>query len=127
LGLVVVNSPIAAIWGFLEDESVLSLTAAYSTIGLLIGLAQWLFLLGHFARAWAWPVSSSAGLGLGCGLVLATDLVYRSEVVSVILVFLMYAIATGLVKSWLSAAGKKGENDLVNATEQAHEPDATIS
>lgn len=43
LGLVV--SPIlAGIWGFVDDESVLSLTAACTTIGLLVGLAQWLFL-----------------------------------------------------------------------------------
>ena len=115
-GLVVVNSPIAGIWGFLDDESVLSLTAAYTTIGLLMGLAQWLLLQGHFTRAVVWPFSSAVGLGLGCGLVLASDLVYQSEVISIILVFLVYAIATGLAKAWLSASHKRTESDLVNGT-----------
>lgn len=115
-GLVVVNSPIAGIWGFLDDESVLSLTAAYTTIGLLIGLAQWLLLQSHFTRAVVWPFSSAFGLGLGCGLVLASDLVYRSEVISVILVFLVYTIATGSAKAWLPGSHKRTESDPVNAT-----------
>jgi hypothetical protein len=127
LGLVVVNSPIADIWGFLDEESALSLTAAYTTIGLLIGLAQWLLLESHFTRALVWPLSSAVGLGLGCGLVLATDLVYQSEVVSIILVFLMYTIATGLTKAWLPASYRATESNLANRAQQVDEPDADIS
>ena len=115
LGLVV--SPIlGGIWGFLEDESVLSLTAAYTTIGLLVGLAQWLFLRGHFTKSLVWLLSSAVGLGLGTGLVLATNLIYQSGIVSIILVALVYAIATGLVISWLPASHRKTESNLVNAT-----------
>jgi hypothetical protein len=116
LGLVVINSPISGIWGFLQDESVLSLTAAYTTIGLLIGLAQWLFLRGHFTRSLVWPLSSAVGLGLGTGLVLASNLIHQSGIISVILVFLVYTIATGLVKSWLPASHRKAESNLVDAT-----------
>jgi hypothetical protein len=117
LGLVVINnSPIPGIWGFLEDESVLSLTAAYTTIGLLIGLAQWLFLRSDFTRSLVWPLSSAVGLGLGIGLVLASNLIYQSEIISIILVFLVYTIATGLVMSWLPASHRKTESNLVNVT-----------
>jgi len=115
LGLVV--SPIlAGIWGFLDDESVLSLTAAYTTIGLLVGMAQWLFLRGHFTKSLVWLLSSAVGLGLGTGLVLVSNLIYQSGIISIILVVLVYAIATGLVISWLPASDRKTDSDLVNAT-----------
>jgi hypothetical protein len=116
LGLVV--SPILAgiFWGFLDDESVLSLTAACTTIGLLVGLAQWLFLWGHFTRSLVWPLSSAVGLGLGIGLVLVSNLIHQSGIISIILVVLVYAIATGLVMSWLPASHRKTESNLVNAT-----------
>ena len=116
LGLVV--GPILAgiFWGFLDDESVLSLTAAYTTIGLLVGLAQWLFLRGHFTKSLVWPLSSAVGLGLGTGLVLVSNLIYQSGIISIILVVLVYAIATGLVMSWLPASHRKTESNLVNAT-----------
>ena len=116
LGLVV--SPILAgiFWGFLDDESVLSLTAAYTTIGLLVGMAQWLFLRGHFTKSLVWLLSSAVGLGLGTGLVLATNLINQSGIISIILVVLVYAIATGLVMSWLPASHRKTESNLVNAT-----------
>ena len=116
LGLVV--SPILAgiFWGFLDDESVLSLTAAYTTIGLLVGLAQWLFLRGHFTKSLVWLLSSAVGLGLGTGLVLVSNLINQSGLVSIILVALVYAIVTGLVISWLRASRRKTESNLVNAT-----------
>ena len=119
LGLKLLNSPIyGGIWGFLDldDESVLSSTAAYTTIGLLVGMAQWLFLRGHFTKSLVWLLSSAVGLGLGTGLVLATNLIYQSGIISIILVVLVYAIATGLVISWLPASHRKTESNLVNAT-----------
>ncbi len=116
LGLVV--SPILAgiFWGFLDDESVLSLTAVCTTIGLLVGMAQWLFLRGHFTKSLVWPLSSAVGLGLGTGLVLVSNLIHQSGIISIILVVLVYAIATGLVMSWLPASHRKTESSLVNAT-----------
>ncbi len=116
LGLVV--SPILAgiFWGFLDDESVLSLTAVCTTIGLLVGMAQWLFLRGHFTKSLVWLLSSAVGLGLGTGLVLVSNLIHQSGIISIILVVLVYAIATGLVMSWLPASHRKTESSLVNAT-----------
>src|SRR3990172_2004213 len=115
LGLVV--SPIlGGIWRSLDDESVLSLTAAYTTIGLLVGMAQWLFLRGHFTKSLVWLLSSAVGLGLGTGLVLVSNLIHQSGIVPIILVALVYAIATGLVISWLPASHRKTESNLVNAT-----------
>jgi len=117
LGLEVIDNPICCgIWGFLDDESVLSLTAAYTTIGLLVGLAQWLFLRRHFAKSLVWLLGSAVGLGLGTGLVLTTNLIYQSGFVSIILVVLVYAIATGFVISRLPALHRKTESNLVNAT-----------
>jgi hypothetical protein len=96
LGLVVIPI-LGKIWGFHDDESVLSLTVGYTTIGLLVGLAQWLFLPGQFTKSLVWPLSSAVGLGLGFGLVLASNLIYRSGIISFFLVALVYAIATGFV------------------------------
>jgi len=118
LGLVVSPMLAGIFWGFLDDESVLSLTAAYTTIGLFVGMAQCLFLRGHFARSLVWLLSSAVGLGLGTGLVFATNLINQSGIISIILVVLVYAIATGLVMSWLwlPASHRKTESNLVNAT-----------
>ena len=115
LGLVV--SPILAgvLWGFLDDESVLSLTAAYTTIGLLVGMVQWLFLRGHFAKSLIWLLSSAVGLGLGTGLVLASNLVNQSGIASIILVVLVYSIATGSTISWMPVSHRRTESNLVSA------------
>jgi hypothetical protein len=116
LALVAINRAVSAgTWGVLEDESVLSLTAAYTTIGLLVGLAQWLFLRGHFTKSLVWLLSSAVGLGLGTGPVLASNLINQSGMISIILVVLVYAIATGLVISWLAASQRKTKSNLVNA------------
>jgi hypothetical protein len=111
LGLAVGPMLAGIFWASLDDESVLSLTAAYTTVGLLVGMAQWLLLRGHFAKSLVWLLSSAVGLGLGTGLVLATNLVDQSGIVSIILVVLVYGIATGLVISWLSASHRKTEGN----------------
>ena len=114
VGLVV--SPIlGGIWGFLDDVSVLSLTAAFTTIGLLVGLAQWLLLRGHFNKSLVWLLSSAVGLGLGTGLVLVANLIQQSGIISIILAVSVYAIATGLVIAWLPAYRRRAESNLVNA------------
>ncbi|MGD8632989.1 MAG: hypothetical protein PVF85_05415 [Anaerolineales bacterium] len=118
LGLLVLNSPlISGIWGiFGDDESVLSLMAGYSTIGLLVGLVQWLFLRVHFTKSSVWLLSSAIGLGLGTALVIATSLIYQSGIISISLVVLVYAIATGSVISWMQVSSGDSGNHLVDAT-----------
>ncbi len=100
------------LWGSLDDESVVSLTAFVTTFGLFVGLAQWLFLRGHFSRTPVWPLSSAAGLGLGVGLIFVTDLVDKSGLISIILVVLVYAVLTGWVMAWLARAPGKIEHSL---------------
>ncbi|MCK5635542.1 MAG: hypothetical protein KAI06_10660 [Anaerolineales bacterium] len=115
--LLGINSPISeiisGIWGFLDDESVLSLTLATTTIGVIVGFAQWLFLWSHYTKSLVWLLSSAVGLGLGIGLVLASNLINQSGIVSIILVALVYAIATGLAISWLQASHSKTESNLI--------------
>jgi hypothetical protein len=116
LGHVVIPILDGIFWGFLDDESVLGLTAAYTTIGLLVGLTQWLFVRGHFGKSLVWLVGSAVGLGLGTGLILASDLINRSGEISIIVVALVYALATGLAVAWLSTSHRKTESNLANAT-----------
>jgi hypothetical protein len=111
-----IGSSISGIWGFLEDESVLSLTAAFTSIGILVGFVQWLFLRGHFAKSSVWLLSSAVGLGLGTVLVLASNLIDQSGMASIIVVFLSYTFATGLTISWLSAPNRRPRGNPVNAT-----------
>ncbi len=117
LGLMVLDSPIASgILGFTDYESVLSLTAAFTTIGLLVGLVQWLLLRGHFTKSLVWLLSSAVGLGLGSGLVIGSNLIAQSGVISIILVVLVYATATGLAISWMPVSDTKVETMYLNAT-----------
>ena len=117
MGLVVINSPIHILpLGFLDDESVISLTAVCMTIAFFVGLAQLLLLRGHFTKSLVWLLSSMVGLGLGVALVLVSNLINRSGLISIILVVLVYAIVTGLVISWLRASHRKTESNMVNAT-----------
>jgi hypothetical protein len=102
--------------GNADDESLLSLTYAYTIIGLLIGLFQWFFLRGHFTRALVWPLGSAVGFGLGLGLVLVSDLINHSGIGSIILVVLVYAILTGFVISWLPVSPRSAESNLGNAS-----------
>jgi len=111
---LVVSPLLAGILGFQSDESVLALTTAYTTIGLFVGLAQWLFLRGHFAKSLVWLLCSAAGFGLGMGLVLATSLIDHG-LTSIILVTLVYSVLTGLTISWMQASDTEIEGNLVNA------------
>ena len=54
---------------------------------------------------------SAVGLGLGTWLVFATNLVDQSGIVSIILVVLVYGIATGWVISWLPASPRETESN----------------
>ena len=102
--------------GSLDDESLLAMAASGATIGLCVGLLQWLFLQGHFTKSLVWPLSSAVGFGLGITLILVAELIDRSGEISAILVALVYAIATGFAISWLRASHRKAERPLANAT-----------
>ena len=117
LGLAALNTSTATrILGFTDDESILALSAGYLIIGLFIGLVQWVFLRGHFNKSLVWPLSSAIGLGLGLYLVLVSDLINQSGLASIILVVLVYAIATGLAFSLMPGLESKVEINPVDAT-----------
>ena len=117
LGLAALNTPTAIrILGFTDDESFLALSVGYLIIGLFIGLAQWVFLRGHFNNSLVWPLSSAIGLGLGLYLVLVSDLINQSGLASIILVVLVYAIATGLAFSLMPGLESKVEINPVDTT-----------
>lgn len=99
--------------GSMDDESVVVMTVGLATIGFIAGLVQWVFLWGHFARSWVWPFSTAAGLGLAIALVLVTNLINQSGLMSIILVTLVYATMTGFALSWLAVSPRKTERPLV--------------
>ncbi len=85
----------------IDDEATVTIAGMYAVVGAAIGLSQWFILRRKFTKTVMWIMGSSVGLGLGFGLVLATDLINRSEFVSYTVVVLVYGIATGLILSWL--------------------------
>jgi hypothetical protein len=113
---IVLGPKLAVLWAFADDESVLALTAGTTTIGLFVGLIQTVFLRSQFPKSLVWPLSSAAGLGLGIVLVLVSNLIDESGLISINVVAVVYAMVTGLVVSWLSAPRKKTESPLLNAT-----------
>jgi len=112
--LIGIDSPILGMWGFLDDESILGMTAGVATFGFLLGLAQWFFLRGRLARSLVWPVASGVGLGLGIGLALASNLM-NLGLVAIILVTLVYSGVTGLAILWMYFAGERIEGHSASA------------
>lgn len=100
------------IWHIADDESIIMLTAGGFEIGLLIGIPQWLILRHQFSNSLIWLLGSSVGTALGILLVLATDLINQSGIISYILAALVYAIVTGLV---LSRLFTKQQTNVINA------------
>jgi hypothetical protein len=113
--LMGIDNPILGMWGFLDDESILGLTAGAATFAFLLGLAQWLFLRDRFPRSLVWPVASAVGLGLGIGLALASNLMNQG-LVPITIVTLVYSAVTGLAISWIYLADERVEGNLASAT-----------
>lgn len=104
---IIINIP-DGLWTIVDDESILVLTAGYLILGFLIGLPQWLLLRRKFTRASLWIPGTAIALGLGFGLVLVTDFVHQYEVVSYILIVLLYAAITGLILTrWMVDKGSQ--------------------
>jgi hypothetical protein len=97
------------------DETVLVLTVGYIMMGLTVGLPQWLILRRHLTHSSIWLLGSSAGVGLGFWIILATDLVHQSGVISFIIAVLVYPIATGLILSSLNTKHDPSQVDAASA------------
>lgn len=102
------------LWLTIDDESIAVLTLVYLVIGFAIGLPQWLILRQWFSKSSIWLLGSSLGVALGFWLVLATNLIHWSEIVSYFVVVLLYASATGLVLVRLLSHHHKSRVSVVN-------------
>jgi hypothetical protein len=89
------------LWQIVDDQSPAALAVGYLLIGLIIALPQWLLLRHQFSNSSIWLLGSSIGVALGFGLVLATDLINQSTIISYIVAVFVYAISTGLILSRL--------------------------
>jgi hypothetical protein len=99
-----------------DDESLATLTISYLVIGLIIALPQWLLLRRQFSYSSIWLLGSSLGVAVGVGIVIATDLINQSTILSYVIAALAYAISTGLTLSWLIAKRDQSQSNLVSAT-----------
>jgi hypothetical protein len=89
-----------------DDESPLLIATLYLIGGLLIGLPQWFLLRPIFPKASLWILATAGGLALGILLVLSTNLINLSGILSFIVAALFYTVATGITLShWLIQPG----------------------
>ena len=102
--------------GLVDDESIAVLTAGFAVMGFATGLIQWFLLRRQFTKSLVWLLGSTVGISLGSVLVLASDLVNKSGIISIILVVLLYATATGLTLEWLRGHDDHSHNRLPQAT-----------
>jgi hypothetical protein len=99
-----------------DDESIAVLTAGFAVMGFTTGLIQWFLLRRQFTKSLVWLLGSTVGISLGSVLVLASDLVNKSGIISIILVVLLYATATGLALEWIRGHDDRSRNRLPQAT-----------
>jgi hypothetical protein len=99
----------------LDDESILALTSGYFVLGFSIGLPQWLMLRRQLAKSSIWLLSSSIAVAAGFWLVLITDLINQSGMLSAIVVVFIYPTITGLALAWLIANHNSSYPKLNNA------------
>jgi hypothetical protein len=89
------------LWEILDGESTPVLSALFAILGLAVGLPQWLLLRRSYPHAFVWPVASAAGVAGGFAFVLASGLINASEVLSYVVVVVVYSCVTGLILAWL--------------------------
>jgi hypothetical protein len=100
--LVMRHSPNVWLPFAVDDESPIVLTTGYLIGGILIGLAQWFLLRPIFPKASLWIPATAGGLALGILLVLSTNLINISGILSFVVAALFYTVLTGITLSyWL--------------------------
>jgi len=104
------------LWQVVDDESIAALTAGYLLIGFSIGLPQWLILRRQLSKSSIWFLGSSIGVAAGIWIILVTDLISQSGIISYIVGALVYSIVTGLILSGLLAYQNHSQANLAAAT-----------
>jgi hypothetical protein len=99
-----------------DNESIAALTGGYLLIGFAIGLPQWLILRRQLPKSSIWLLGSSIGVAMGFWIILVTDLISQSGIISYIVGALVYSIVTGLILSGLLAYQNHSQANLAAAT-----------
>jgi hypothetical protein len=95
-----------------DGESLTALTTAYILIGFTVGLLQWFILRRQFSGSSLWLLGSSVGVGFSFWLILATNLINQSGIISFIVGVLVYTIVTGLILIKLLAHHYQSETNM---------------
>ena len=104
------------LWFDAGDDSLVAMTSMLLVVGLIIGLLQWIILRRQLVRASLWLLGSAIGVAGSFWLIMVTDLIHQSGVVSYAVVALVYSGMTGLVLSGLLAYNNQSQPRLANAT-----------
>ena len=104
------------LWQVVDNDSIAALTAGYFLIGFAIGLPQWLILRRHISKSGIWLLGSSIGVTAGFWIILVTDLINQSGIISYIVGGLVYSSVTGVFLSWLLAYHNQSQINLTNTT-----------
>lgn len=108
LGFSIIRIIPEVIFPIKDDDSIAALTIIFLIVGLIIGLLQWFILRKRLSRAYIWVLGNSVGVGLGFWLIMVTELINQSTILSFVVVALVYSLITGFVLSRLS--GYKGQS-----------------
>ncbi len=116
LALLIINNIPDTFLQFADDESVAALTAGYLVIGFSVGLPQWLILRRQVSRSSFWLLGSSIGAAAGVWLILITEWINLSAVLSFVVAVLTYSIVTGLTLTRLLAYPNRFQANLTSAS-----------
>ena len=116
LALVILRAVPNSMGELVDDASITALTAGFAVMGFTTGLIQWFLLRLQFTKSLVWLLGSTVGISLGSVLVLASDLINQSGIISIILAVLVYATATGLTLQWLRGHNDHAHSRLPQAT-----------
>jgi len=106
----------ASLWFDADDDSLVAMTSMLLVVGLIIGLLQWILLRRQLVRAAIWLLGSAVGVAGSFWVILVTDLIDQSGIISYIIVALVYSSVTGLFLSGLLAYNNQSQLSLANAT-----------
>jgi hypothetical protein len=99
-------------WGFLGDESTIAMSLFSLIIGSIIGIPQWLLIRKSLNHATLWILGSALGFGLGMAVIVGTNLINHSGILSYVILSLLYSIITGLTLSWLVSISSRSEDSV---------------
>ncbi len=106
----------AGLWFDADDDSLVAMTSMLLVVGLIIGLLQWIILRRQLVRAVIWLLGSAIGVAGSFWVILVTNLIDQSGIISYIIVALVYSSVTGLFLSGLLAYNNQSQPSLANAT-----------